>query len=304
MVIYKPQNTGHSYAECPASISPYPLLLVFPYFCTILKTEKENIVKTVKMLIDTHAHLYAKQFDEDREEMLKRAEAVGIERFYLPNIDSESIGVMLELEAAHPDKCFAMMGLHPCSVKENYEDELAIVEKWLGQRSFCAVGEIGIDLYWDKTLLEEQKDAFRRQINWAKDLNVPIIIHARDALDIIIKIVQEEKDERLQGIFHCFGGTPEQAQAIMDLEFYMGLGGVLTYKKAALDQVVNNIPLDYLVLETDAPYLAPTPKRGKRNESAYMSFVAQKLADIKQMPLEEIAKITSKNALKVFEKHQ
>ncbi len=254
------------------------------------------------MLIDTHAHLYAKQFDEDREEVLKRAEAVGIQRFYLPNIDSTSIEAMLELEATHPDKCFAMMGLHPCSVKENYEDELAIVEDWLGRRSFCAVGEIGIDLYWDKSLLEEQKDAFRRQIAWAKDLRVPIVIHARDALDIIIEIVKEEKDERLQGIFHCFGGTLEQAQAIMDLEFYMGLGGVLTYKKAALDEIVDNIPLDHLVLETDAPYLAPTPKRGKRNESAYMSFVAQKLADIKKMPLDEIAEITTKNALKVFEK--
>jgi len=254
------------------------------------------------MLIDTHAHLYAKQFDEDREDMLNRAQKVGIQRFYLPNIDSSSIEAMLELETTHPDKCFAMMGLHPCSVKENYEDELAIVEQWLGRRSFCAVGEIGIDLYWDKTLLEEQKDAFRRQIAWAKDLRVPIVIHARDALDIIIKIVQEEKDERLQGIFHCFGGTLEQAQAIMDLEFYMGLGGVLTYKKAALDEVVNNIPLEHLVLETDAPYLAPTPKRGKRNESAYMSFIAQKLADIKKMPLDEIAKITTKNALKVFEK--
>ncbi len=254
------------------------------------------------MLIDTHAHLYAKQFDEDREEMLRRAEKAGIHRFYLPNIDSTSIEVMLELEATHPDKCFAMMGLHPCSVKADYEKELTIVEQWLGRRSFCAVGEIGIDLYWDKTLLEEQKDAFRRQINWAKELQVPIIIHARDALDIIIDIVKEEKDERLQGIFHCFGGTLEQAQSIMDLEFYMGLGGVLTYKKAKLDEIVRNIPMDHLVLETDAPYLAPTPKRGKRNESAYMSFVAQKLANIKELSLEEVAKITTKNALKVFDK--
>lgn len=250
--------------------------------------------------IDTHAHLYAEQFDKDREGVLERAKAEGIERIYLPNIDSGSIDVMLALEAAAPDYCFATMGLHPCSVKDDYKKELALVESWLGKRPFKAVGEIGIDLYWDKTHIEEQKDAFRTQITWAKDLNIPIIIHARDALDIIIKIVEEEKDERLNGIFHCFTGTAAQAQRIINLDFMMGIGGVLTYKKAKLDEVVKNIPLEHLVLETDAPYLSPVPKRGKRNESVYMLHTAKKLAETKAVTMEELSKITTKNALKVF----
>lgn len=252
------------------------------------------------MLTDTHAHLYAKQFDDDREEMLQNANKQGITRFYLPNIDKASIAGMLELEAAHPEQCFAMMGIHPCSIKANYEEELAAAEEWLGKRSFCAVGEIGIDLYWDKTFLEEQKKAFITQLNWAKELRVPIIIHARESLDILIDLVRKEKDERLQGIFHCFGGTLEQAQAIMDLEFYMGLGGVLTFKKANLGAVVKDIPLEHLVLETDAPYLAPVPHRGKRNESAYISIVAKRLAEVKDTAFEEIAEITTNNALSIF----
>jgi len=252
------------------------------------------------MLTDTHAHLYAKQFDDDRDVMLQRANKQGITRFYLPNIDKGSIAAMLELEAAHPDQCFAMMGIHPCSIKADYEVELAAAEEWLGKRSFCAVGEIGIDLYWDKTFLEEQKKAFITQLNWAKELRVPIVIHARDSLDILIDLVKQEKDERLQGIFHCFGGTLEQAQAIMDLEFYMGLGGVLTFKKANLGAVIKDVPLEHLVLETDAPYLSPVPHRGKRNESAYISIVANRLAEVKDMSLEEIAEVTTDNALKIF----
>lgn len=252
------------------------------------------------MLTDTHAHLYAKQFNEDREAMLQRANKQGITRFYLPNIDKKSIAGMLELEAAHPEQCFAMMGIHPCSIKANYEEELAAAEEWLGKRSFCAVGEIGIDLYWDKTFLEEQKKAFITQLNWAKELRVPIVIHARESLDILIDLVRQEKDERLQGIFHCFGGTLEQAQAIMDLEFYMGLGGVLTYKKANLGAVVKDIPLEHLVLETDAPYLSPVPHRGKRNESAYINIVAKRLAEVKETSLEEIAETTTNNALSIF----
>ncbi len=253
------------------------------------------------MLTDTHAHLYAKQFNNDREEMLQRANKQGITRFYLPNIDKSSIGAMLELEAAHPDQCSAMMGIHPCSIKENYKEELAAAEEWLGKRSFCAVGEIGIDLYWDKTFLEEQKKAFIIQLNWAKELGVPIVIHARESLDILIDLVKQEKDERLQGIFHCFGGTLEQAQAIMDLEFYMGLGGVLTYKKANLGAVIKDVPLEHLVLETDAPYLSPVPHRGKRNESAYIRIVAEKLAEVKGISLEEVGEITTQNALKIFD---
>ncbi len=251
-------------------------------------------------LIDTHAHLYSEQFESDRTEVLKRAFEEGVEKIFLPNVDSESIEGMFALEAAYPEQCYALMGLHPCSVKENYKKELKIVEKWLGERSYKAVGEIGIDLYWDKTFFEAQKIAFRQQVTWAKSLNIPIVIHARDSLDEIIEIVQSEKDERLTGIFHCFGGTLEQAQQIMDLEFYMGIGGVLTFKKSGLDSIVKNIPIDYLVLETDAPYLAPTPNRGKRNESSYLKYVASKLAIIKEISVEEVAQITTKNALTVY----
>ncbi|MEM1321636.1 MAG: TatD family hydrolase [Bacteroidota bacterium] len=254
------------------------------------------------MLIDTHAHLYASQFDKDREEMLERAIAAGVERFYLPNIDSESIASMLALEAAQPERCFAMMGLHPCSVKANYEEELAIVRQWLDKRSFCAVGEIGIDLYWDKTFFEQQKAAFRTQIQWAIELDVPIIIHSRESTNEIIEILEELRHEKLRGIFHCFGGSVDEAQKIMALGFHLGIGGVLTFKKSGLDQTMSAIGLERVVLETDAPYLSPTPYRGKRNESAYVRLVAQKLADIKQMSLEEVARITSANARSVFEK--
>ncbi len=251
--------------------------------------------------IDTHAHLYAKQFDNDREEMLQRAMRSGVQRFYLPNIDSGSIEGMLKLEAAHPDHCFAMMGLHPCSVKENYKEELAIVKSWLDKRSFCAVGEIGIDLYWDKTFFEQQKEAFRTQIGWAKELDLPIVIHARDSLEEILEIVTEEKDERLRGIFHCFGGSVEQADRIRELGFLMGIGGVLTFKKSGLDQVLKEVPLESLVMETDAPYLAPVPYRGKRNESGYIPDIGAKLAEAKGCSMEEVCKATTKNALKLFE---
>lgn len=254
-------------------------------------------------IIDTHTHLYAEQFDADRTEMIERAIASGVERFYLPNIDSASIDGMLKLEEQYPNRCFPMMGLHPCSVKANYKEELAIVEKWLEKRPFVAIGEIGIDLYWDKTFFEEQKDAFRIQIKWAKKLNIPIIIHARDALDIIIEIVEEEKDDRLNGIFHCFTGTLEQAKRIMNTGFYMGFGGVLTFKNGGLDKIAGDIPMDYIVLETDAPYLSPKPKRGKRNESAYTLYIAEKLATVKGISLKEVAKQTTINANKVFSFH-
>lgn len=254
------------------------------------------------MLIDTHAHLYAKQFDEDRESMLERAKASGVEKFYLPNIDSNSIEGMLELEAKYPESCFPMMGLHPCSVKENYEEELAIVEEWLFKRPFCAVGEIGIDLYWDKTTLPQQIIAFRKQIGWAKQLDLPIIIHARESTEEILEVLESEKDDKLRGIFHCFGGTVEEANRITDLGFYLGIGGVLTFKKSGLDKTMQEIDLKHVVLETDAPYLAPTPYRGKRNESSYVRLVAEKLAGVKNMPFTEVAAITSANARKIFEK--
>lgn len=254
------------------------------------------------MLVDTHAHLYADQFAEDREEMLRRAFNNGVDRIYLPNIDSDSIESMFALEEKFPDQCFAMMGLHPCSVKENYKEELAIVKKWLDTRPFKAVGEIGIDLYWDKTFLEAQKEAFRMQIEWAKELELPIVIHARESLDIIIDMVRSLKDDRLRGIFHCFTGSIEQAQSVMNIgDFMMGLGGVLTFKNSGLDAVVKEIPMDYLVLETDAPYLSPTPYRGKRNESSYIRLVAEKLASIKEIGLDEVGQKTSRNADQIFE---
>ncbi len=252
------------------------------------------------MLIDTHTHLYSKKFDHDREAMLARAVATGVERMYLPAIDSETHEAMLELEVAHPDRCFAMMGLHPCSVDAAFEKELAIVERFLGERKFCAVGEMGIDLYWDKTFFEQQKEAFRRQAGWAKSLGVPIVIHARESLDVCIELVREAQDGRLRGIFHCFTGTLEQARQVVDLGFHLGIGGVLTYPKGGLEEVCSTMPLDTMVLETDAPYLPPVPHRGKRNEAAYLRLVAERLSEVRVAPLKEIVRATTANALKIF----
>lgn len=252
------------------------------------------------MLTDTHTHLYVEQFAEDRAAVIDRAIEKGVNRFYLPNIDSEYIDDLLSLEAAYPEHCFAMMGLHPCSVKENYEEELAIVEQWLKKRPFVAVGEIGLDLYWDKTFFEQQKAAFRQQIQWAKELGLPIVIHSRESTWEVIEILRAEQDENLRGIFHCFGGNVEEAKAITDLGFYLGIGGVLTFKKARLDETLKEIDLQHIVLETDAPYLAPIPYRGKRNESAYIRIIAEKLAEVKDVTLEEIAAKTSQNASNIF----
>ncbi len=252
------------------------------------------------MLIDTHAHLYLKQFSEDRNEMMQRAFDQGVERVYLPNIDSRTTESMLSLEAAYPDHCFAMMGLHPCSVKENYKEELGHVREWLWKRDFCAVGEIGIDLYWDKQFYKQQVEAFQQQMEWAKTLDKPIVIHCRESMDITIDLVRQAKTKHLRGIFHCFGGSIEQAKAIIDLGFFLGIGGVLTYKKAGLDQVLPHLPLDSIVLETDSPYLSPVPFRGKRNESAYIHQIATKLASLYSVSFEEISQKTSANALAVF----
>ncbi len=255
------------------------------------------------MLIDTHTHLYLKEFDEDRHEMLDRAIEAGVHRFYLPNIDSSTIHSMLKMEADYPGKCFPMMGLHPGSVKENYKEELKTVKDWLEKRPFCAVGEIGIDLYWDKTYLEFQKEAFLTQVRWAKELDLPIVIHSRESIDLITDLLQAEKSERLHGIFHCFTGTFEQAQKVIELGFYVGIGGVLTFKKSGLDEVVKKIPMERIVLETDSPYLAPTPFRGKRNESAYVKLVAEKLSAVKSIDFEVVANKTSTNAKNIFEKN-
>jgi TatD DNase family protein len=253
------------------------------------------------MLIDTHSHLYLPQFDEDRAYMLARAKAAGVEKILLPNIDLDSIGPMLDLCRMNPDLCIPMMGLHPCDVKENFLEVLPHMRAHFETGNFIAVGEIGIDLYWDKTTLPVQVEAFEIQINWAKDLGLPIVIHARDAFDEIFEVLDRIHDARLRGVFHCFTGTADHARKIMDYgNFYMGIGGVLTYEKSGLDAVVKDIPMDYLMLETDSPFLSPKPYRGKRNESAYVKFVAEKLAGIKGLSLQEVAQATSNNADNLF----
>ncbi len=220
---------------------------------------------------------------------------------FLPNIDSNSIDGMLALENEFPNNCFAMMGLHPCSVKEDYKEELVIVEKHLNKRDFCAIGEIGIDLYWDKSTLAIQQDAFRTQINWAKERNLPFVIHCRDAFDEIFEIMDELNDDKMRGIFHCFTGSIEQANHIISYGgFKLGIGGVVTFKNAGLDKVVEQIDTKHLVLETDSPYLAPTPYRGKRNESSYLINIAERVSDLHQISLKEVAKITTTNSKEVF----
>ena len=251
-------------------------------------------------LIDTHAHLYSRKFDADRNEMIARAIAAGVQRMYLPNIDAESIPGMLALEAAFPEHCFAMMGLHPCSVNEEYEAALALVEKHLGERIWAGIGETGIDLYWDKTTLAWQQTAFARQIEWAKDLGRPIIIHSRESNEECIELVKNGQDGRLRGIFHCFSGSVEQAKRMIDLGFMIGIGGTLTYAKSELPEVLRQIPIEHIVLETDAPYLPPVPHRGKRNESAFIRHVADALSEAKALSLGEISRKTTANALKMF----
>jgi TatD DNase family protein len=253
------------------------------------------------MYIDTHTHLYSDQFNEDRTEMIQRAIAAGVERMYMPNIDLNSIEGMHALEVQFPKNCFAMMGLHPCSVDQNWEEVLAIMKQHLDTRSYCAIGEIGIDLYWDKTFVNEQKDVFRTQVQWAKERALPIVIHARDSFPEIFEVLDAENDERLRGIFHCFTGTATDILKINAYGgFYFGIGGVVTYKKSELPGILDKLPLDRLVIETDAPYLPPTPYRGKRNESAYVVHTAEKIAEILALPLSQFAQITTENARAIF----
>lgn len=253
------------------------------------------------ILTDTHTHLYSSQFDEDRNDVIANCIEKGISRLFLPGIDSESIDGMLELEKTFPNNCYAMMGLHPCSVKENYKDELEIVKQWLNKRKFCAIGEIGIDLYWDKSTLPIQQDAFRTQIKWAKERNMPFVIHCRDAFNEIFEIMDELNDENMRGIFHCFTGSLEQANHIINYGgFKLGIGGVVTFKNAGLDKVVEQVDMRHLVLETDSPYLAPTPYRGKRNESTYLINIADKISDLHQVSIEKVAEITTANSKEVF----
>lgn len=253
------------------------------------------------ILTDTHTHLYSEQFKDDIDEVVQKAINLGISRFFLPNIDSGYTAALLALAKKYPDNMFPMMGLHPCSVKADYQQELTHVEKMLPEHQVVAIGEIGIDLYWDKTFFKEQQAAFRHQIRLAKANNLPFVIHCRDAFDEIFEILDEENDENMRGIFHCFTGNLEQAQKIINYGgFKLGIGGVVTFKNAGLDKVVEQINLEHLVLETDAPYLAPVPYRGKRNESAYIIEIATKVANLKQVSLEEVAKITTTNSKTVF----
>lgn len=251
-------------------------------------------------LTDTHTHLYADEFDPDRDEVIKKSMNEGITRFFLPNCDKSTINKMLVLSEKYPSNCFPMMGLHPCSVNENYQEELNLVEEWLYKQQFCAIGEIGIDLYWSTTYKKEQEIAFKKQIEWSIDLKLPIVIHSRNSFDEIYQLLSSCSKNSVKGIFHCFSGTAEQAQMIIDLGFYLGIGGVVTYKNSGLDKIVELIDLKHIVLETDAPYLAPAPFRGKRNESTYIRIIAQKIADIKQTSVDTVAKITTANSKAIF----
>lgn len=252
------------------------------------------------ILTDTHTHLYYETDPEKLSDLMQRSLDNKVSRLFLPNVDSESMALVFGLSEQYPEHCFPMLGLHPCDVKENYKEELAIISKEIAKRKIYAIGEIGIDLHWDKTRLSIQQEAFRTQIGWAKQSGLPIVIHCREAFDEIFEILSELKDEKLRGIFHCFSGTLEQAHKVTGLGFYLGIGGVLTYKNSGLDKVIQEISLEHLVLETDSPYLTPVPFRGKPNESSYLIYVAQKLADLKQLSLEEIAEVTTRNSRLVF----
>jgi len=251
-------------------------------------------------ITDTHTHLYSEEFDMDRDEMIQRAINNGVTRFFIPAIDSNYIQKMYALESDYPENVFLMMGLHPTYVKDNYLDELQIVEQELANRKFYAIGEIGIDLYWDKTHLKEQQIAFRRQIQWAKKYKLPIVIHCREAFDEIFEILEEEKSADLFGIFHCFSGTYEQALQAISYNMKLGIGGVVTFKNGKIDQFINQIDLKHLVLETDSPYLAPIPYRGKRNESSFIVNVVDKLASLYDLSPEEIVLKTTENSKAIF----
>ena len=252
------------------------------------------------IITDTHTHLYSDAFDEDQKETIKRAIDAGVSRFFIPAIDSSYTKAMLQLETNFPDHVFLMAGLHPTSVKENYKEELDHVEEMLAKRSFFAIGEIGIDLYWDTSTLEIQKKAFKHQIQLAKKYKLPIVIHCREAFNEIFEILEEEKGDDLFGIFHCFTGTLEQAKRAISFNMKLGIGGVVTFKNGKIDQFINQIDLKHVVLETDSPYLAPKPFRGKRNESSYIIKVLEKLSELYELPQEKIAEITTQNSKDIF----
>jgi TatD DNase family protein len=253
----------------------------------------------MQKLIDTHAHLYLPDFESDRVAMLERAKNEGVEKIYLPAIDSTTHESMIRFEKNYPF-CEAMMGVHPCSVKANYQEELAVAKSWWYKRSFVGVGEIGLDFYWDRSFEKEQYIAFRTQIEWALEKNVPIVIHSRQSTLACVEVLKEYKQTGLTGIFHCFSGSLEEAKEIIKLGFLLGIGGVLTYKNAGVAAVVEKLPLEHFVLETDAPYLTPVPHRGKRNESAYIRVIVEKIAAMKRISIDEVAEITTRNAKNIF----
>ncbi len=252
------------------------------------------------MIVDTHTHIYLSDFENNINEVIAEAQAESVQRFYLPAIDSQTFDQVLQLEAHFPNVCFAMAGLHPCSVNENYKAELDLIASQLAQRKFVAIGEIGLDFYWDKTFETQQREAFELQMQWAVDYNIPISIHTRNAMGETIELVKPFSKKGLRGIFHCFGGSVESANEIIKMGFYLGIGGVVTYKKAGLAETLANVDLKHLVLETDAPYLTPVPFRGKQNKPSYLKYIVEKIAEIKNCSTEEVAEQTTKNALTIF----
>ncbi|MDN3697612.1 TatD family hydrolase [Vibrio cortegadensis] len=251
-------------------------------------------------MIDSHAHIYATEFDNDRDEVVQRALAQGIDTILLPNIDLDSIEPMLKTEAAYPDVCRSMMGLHPCYVDGDVKQTLATIHSWFEKHHFIAVGEIGIDLYWDKTFKAEQEMAFITQLNWAKEMDLPVVIHTRDSIEETLTLLRKEQNGSLRGVFHCFGGTIEEAKAINDLGFHLGLGGVSTFKNGGMDKVIPHLDLSKVILETDCPYLAPVPHRGKRNEPAYTQLIAKRISDLRDIEIEQVDILTTQNTKTLF----
>ena len=252
------------------------------------------------MYVDSHAHIYSEEFKADRQAVIEKALEAGVKKIYMPNVDHASIEPMLEAEEKYKGICIPMMGLHPCNVKKNFEKDLYEVEDWLKRRKFAAVGEIGIDLYWDTSLQAEQEEAFKIQVNLAKKYDLPIVIHCRNSFRETIELLKKIKSENQKGVFHCFSGNAEEANEVVELGFYMGIGGVTTFKNGGLDKVLSHASLEHLILETDCPYLAPVPYRGKRNEPSYIPLIAEKIGTIKNLTVEEVAAATTRNTQQLF----
>jgi len=252
------------------------------------------------MFVDTHSHIYSEEFSSDRNEVIGRASKAGVTKIILPNIDSSTIKPMLDLADSDPHLFIPLIGLHPTSVKEDFRKELEITEYWLNKRKFAGIGEIGIDLYWDKTFINEQIEVFRTQIGWAKKLRIPIVIHVRDSFQEVFEVLEQEKEESLMGVFHSFTGNAEQAAQVIDFGFKIGIGGIVTFKNSGLDTIVKNIDLKHILLETDSPWLAPVPHRGRRNESTFITAIAAKIALLHAISIEEVARITTQNAQQLF----